>query len=361
MAHSTFCLSKNTKVIMASQDYSDLPDEWEELLLWIKLAKFITKRGGLPIAVAFNSKSLLRDLLFSLSPSRALAPAQLYHASVSQQVTDRHTRLSEERELRHGFARVRGDWRNEGGDKPFFLLEVADAKKVNPQAFQALDSGDGEGRGERKGLRDGKFFNPTPDARLRPEASHSSRKLRLCKKVKKRLMKLTAVMPIITDLVFARTIIGVGGMSIDFISIDSSKFLVNYSEIKDHSNPWVVHFDAIECTIQCTCKKFETMGLLCSHGLGKGTDGSSGFIFRNHISRFAYQISTRAQGNEMAEQYMLVVMKDMDKNIDLLVEGKMKNNKFQAKSQGRAIPVSTYKDPQKCRPKGISNARLKAY
>ncbi|KAL0916162.1 hypothetical protein M5K25_013652 [Dendrobium thyrsiflorum] len=189
---------------------------------------------------------------------------------------------------------------------------------------------------------------------------------------------------------------GVGGMSIDFVSNDSSKFLVNYTENKDQSNPWVVHFDATDCTIQCTCKKFETMGLLCCHsmrvlrqldivkipekylmlrwsakarkkfysgygGLGKGTDSGSGFIFRNHINRFAYQISTRAQGNELAEQYMLGAMKDMSENIDLLVEGKMTNSKFIAKSKSRATPVSAFKDPQKRRPKGISNARLKDY
>ncbi|KAL0926229.1 hypothetical protein M5K25_002441 [Dendrobium thyrsiflorum] len=189
---------------------------------------------------------------------------------------------------------------------------------------------------------------------------------------------------------------GVGGMSIDFVSNDSSKFLVNYTENKDQSNPWVVHFDATDCTIKCTCKKFETMGLLCCHsmrvlrqldivkipekylmlrwsakarksfysgyaGLGKGTDCGSGFIFRNHISRFAYQISTRAQGNELAEQYMLGAMKDMAENIDLLVEGKMTNSNFIYKSKSRAAPVSAFKDPQKCRPKGISNARLKGY
>ncbi|KAL0920180.1 hypothetical protein M5K25_009298 [Dendrobium thyrsiflorum] len=189
---------------------------------------------------------------------------------------------------------------------------------------------------------------------------------------------------------------GVGGMSIDFVSNDSSKFLVNHTENKDQSNPWVVHFDATDCTIQCTCKKFETMGLLCCHSmrvlrqldivkipekylmlrwsakarksfysgygcLGKGTDSGSGFIFRNHISRFAYQISTRAQGNELAEQYMLGAMKDMAENIDLLVEGKMINSNFIAKSKSRAAPVSAFKDPQKCRPKGISNARLKGY
>ncbi|KAL0906161.1 hypothetical protein M5K25_024631 [Dendrobium thyrsiflorum] len=187
-----------------------------------------------------------------------------------------------------------------------------------------------------------------------------------------------------------------GGMSIDFVSNDSSKFLVNHTENKDQSNPWVVHFDATDCTIQCTCKKFETMGLLCCHSmrvlrqldivkipekylmlrwsakarksfysgygcLEKGTDSGSGFIFRNHISRFAYQISTRAQWNELAEQYMLGAMKDTAENINLLVEGKMTNSNFIAKSKSRAAPVSAFKDPQKRRPKGISNARLKGY
>ncbi|KAL0925418.1 hypothetical protein M5K25_003744 [Dendrobium thyrsiflorum] len=189
---------------------------------------------------------------------------------------------------------------------------------------------------------------------------------------------------------------GVGGMSIDFVSNDSSKFLVNHTENKDQFNPWVVHFDASDCTIQCTCKKFEIMSLLCCHSmrvlrqldivkipekylmmrwsakarksfyfgygcLGKGSDSGSGFIFRNHISRFAYQISTRAQGNELAEQYMLAAMKDMAENIDLLVEGKMTNSNFISKSKSRAAPVSAFKDPQKRRPKGISNARLKGY
>ncbi|KAL0906158.1 hypothetical protein M5K25_024627 [Dendrobium thyrsiflorum] len=158
-----------------------------------------------------------------------------------------------------------------------------------------------------------------------------------------------------------------GGMSIDFVSNDSSKFLVNHIENKDQSNPWVVHFDATDCTIQCTCKKFETMGLLCCHSMRvlRQLDivkiPEKYLMLRNHISRFAYQISTRAQWNELAEQYMLGAMKDMAENIDLLVEGKMTNSNFIAKSKSRAAPVSAFKDPQKRRPKGISNARLKGY
>ncbi|KAL0922779.1 hypothetical protein M5K25_006796 [Dendrobium thyrsiflorum] len=73
-------------------------------------------------------------------------------------------------------------------------------------------------------------------------------------------------------------------------------------------------------------------------GLGKGTDSRSGFIFRNHISKFAYQISTRAQGNELAEQYMLVVMKDMAENIDLLVEERPSMNAKNTSDKGIETP-----------------------
>ncbi|KAI0515936.1 hypothetical protein KFK09_008607 [Dendrobium nobile] len=38
----------------------------------------------------------------------------------------------------------------------------------------------------------------------------------------------------------------VGEMSIDFVSTDSSRFLVNYIEKKNQNHPWVVHFDATE-------------------------------------------------------------------------------------------------------------------
>ncbi|PKU65247.1 Protein FAR1-RELATED SEQUENCE 5 [Dendrobium catenatum] len=58
---------------------------------------------------------------------------------------------------------------------------------------------------------------------------------------------------------------GVGVMSVELESSDSSKFFVYYTETKDHSKPWVVDFDAQNGNIQCSCRKFETMGLLCSH------------------------------------------------------------------------------------------------
>ncbi|KAH0451707.1 hypothetical protein IEQ34_019006 [Dendrobium chrysotoxum] len=54
-------------------------------------------------------------------------------------------------------------------------------------------------------------------------------------------------------------------MSIEYASNDSSKFFFRSTENKDLSTPLVVHFDAKEGSIQCTCGKFKMMGLLYSH------------------------------------------------------------------------------------------------
>ncbi|KAH0469114.1 hypothetical protein IEQ34_002346 [Dendrobium chrysotoxum] len=64
---------------------------------------------------------------------------------------------------------------------------------------------------------------------------------------------------------------------------------------------------------------------------------------------------TRAQGND---QYMLAAMKDVTENIDLILDSKRKNNKFVGNTQGRFAKL---KDLLKCRPKGISNARLRGH
>ncbi|PKU66592.1 hypothetical protein MA16_Dca006920 [Dendrobium catenatum] len=82
-----------------------------------------------------------------------------------------------------------------------------------------------------------------------------------------------------------------------------------------------------------------------------------GMIFINHLSRFAYQISIHEQGNEEAEQYMLAAMTDIAKNVDLILDGKKKNHRFITNTGGS----KKLKDSLKCRPKGISNARLKGH
>ncbi|KAL0917729.1 hypothetical protein M5K25_012815 [Dendrobium thyrsiflorum] len=156
---------------------------------------------------------------------------------------------------------------------------------------------------------------------------------------------------------------GVGGMSIVHASADSSTFFVKNADRCDQPQQWTVHFDAAESLVHCTYGKFSMMGILCSHlmrvfrqmdiskipsqylllrwsargrkdfyagptvnGMGnkpsQSNERGSGMIFRNHLSRFAYQISTRAQGNEDAEQYMLDAMVEMADNVDFILAGK---------------------------------------
>ncbi|KAH0434921.1 hypothetical protein IEQ34_026730 [Dendrobium chrysotoxum] len=55
---------------------------------------------------------------------------------------------------------------------------------------------------------------------------------------------------------------------------------------------------------------------------------------------------------------MLVAMKDMSKNIDLILDGKRNNHKFLSNAQDE---ITKLNDPQKYRPKEISYARLKGY
>ncbi|KAL0904648.1 hypothetical protein M5K25_026777 [Dendrobium thyrsiflorum] len=193
---------------------------------------------------------------------------------------------------------------------------------------------------------------------------------------------------------------GVVRMSIFHASADSSTFFVKNVDRSDQPHQWTVHYDAAESNVQCTCGKFSMMGMLCSHIMrvfrqldickissqylllrwsargrkdiyagpivntmgNKPTqwkEGGTCMIFRNHLSRFAYQISTRAQGNEDAEQYMLAAMIEMADNIDFILAGQPTNQSNKQNLAGAGH--KNVKDPLKCRPKGVSNAILKSH
>ncbi|KAL0925953.1 hypothetical protein M5K25_004330 [Dendrobium thyrsiflorum] len=187
---------------------------------------------------------------------------------------------------------------------------------------------------------------------------------------------------------------GVGGLCIEYSSSDLTMFYVKSIDKCPDSKIWTVLFNSSQGTIQCSCAKFEMMGILCSHCMRvlrqldivnipekyflprwsararkdlyagrKITNLSNSSCLsvevpgnlkiRNYVCRFAYKISTEAQGNAEAEQCMLDGMTSMARNVQLILEGKKINN---------TNPVcgrKNIKDPAKCRPKGISNARLK--
>ncbi|PKU77617.1 protein FAR1-RELATED SEQUENCE 5-like [Dendrobium catenatum] len=186
---------------------------------------------------------------------------------------------------------------------------------------------------------------------------------------------------------------GLGGLRIDHSSPDSSTFPVQNIDHTFDSHKWTVLFSSSEGIIKCSCRKFEMMGILCSHcmrvmsqldvtnisqkyliprwsatarndlysglnvqrmakSLCTLNQGSRNMIFRNYVYRFAYQISTEAQGNEDAEQCMIDGMSALALNVQNIMEGK--RNKCITEGIHKSI-----RDPAKRRPKGVSNARLK--
>ncbi|KAI0527089.1 hypothetical protein KFK09_002687 [Dendrobium nobile] len=189
---------------------------------------------------------------------------------------------------------------------------------------------------------------------------------------------------------------GVGGMCVAQASTDLSTFFVKTVENIDQPRHWTVNFDDAEGSIECSCGKFGMMGILCSHCLrvirqidiinippkyllkrwsgrarkklysdrplssmvatGSPSDGIGSMISINYFTRFAYQISTRGEGNTEAEQYMIDAMSEIAENVDLILNASKDSNLDTNSSMQTKI-----KDPIKRRPKGVSNARLKSH
>ncbi|XP_020585155.1 protein FAR1-RELATED SEQUENCE 5-like [Phalaenopsis equestris] len=132
----------------------------------------------------------------------------------------------------------------------------------------------------------------------------------------------------------------------------------------DHmfNTTWVVHFDSSSLDRKCSYRKFEMMGMLCSHALRvlnflhikkihvkylllrwsenakKYVYNSSGYmhlqqsqfshdikgdlIFQAHMQKAAYQCTQKAKGNPEVEQRMRESMKKLSLDIDDILVGK---------------------------------------
>lgn len=154
----------------------------------------------------------------------------------------------------------------------------------------------------------------------------------------------------------------VDGLSVEFCDNTTTEYLVKNLNNKKYYKCWVVHFDKRFLEISCSCKKFEMMGLLCAHcirvlshqdiikipkkclnmrwssrakrdiyigntyrdfkELQIKSGASTGVIFHNHVSRYYYQINTKAQYNKEVEEYMLETLKKLSEDVDLILSGK---------------------------------------
>lgn len=121
----------------------------------------------------------------------------------------------------------------------------------------------------------------------------------------------------------------------------------------DIDKRWYASYNSPSNEAQCSCRGFETKGLLCRHILRiynlknvrqipsqyvlkrytvsakKGiylsdtpsiTDYDSNLIFRNHLMRFSYDLARRVENSKLAKDYVVTTMSSMAKKVDELVE-----------------------------------------
>ncbi|PKU60018.1 Protein FAR1-RELATED SEQUENCE 9 [Dendrobium catenatum] len=186
---------------------------------------------------------------------------------------------------------------------------------------------------------------------------------------------------------------GLGGLNIEHSSSDLSRFYVKNIDNSTDSHNWIVNFNSLEGIIQCSCAKFEMMGILYSHcmrvmrqldivnipvkyllprwsanarkdlysggnisclGINacQPIEGSNNLMFINYICRFAYKISTEAQDNEKVKMCVIDGLSTLAAKVhSIKIDRK---NKLISRAGNDSI-----KDPKKCRPNGVLNARLK--
>ncbi|PKA51338.1 Protein FAR1-like sequence 5 [Apostasia shenzhenica] len=152
-----------------------------------------------------------------------------------------------------------------------------------------------------------------------------------------------------------------------------------------------VSFNTVSLDVNCTCKKFETVGLLCSHALRVLTmmnvmvlpdqyivkrwtknarkniyyiserptcdNQSQSQEFLNYANRFSYQLIMKAQGSECTRKLFVEHMDRLDAAINNKMECHGMLPTFETKSPRRVMDVLLRDPPKKS--KGVSNAQLK--
>ncbi|KAK8936352.1 Protein FAR1-RELATED SEQUENCE 7 [Platanthera zijinensis] len=155
---------------------------------------------------------------------------------------------------------------------------------------------------------------------------------------------------------------------------------------------WFVSYNSKTNETACSCRGFETRGILCKHILRiynlknlreippvyllkrfcrdakKGiylsnTPGiiecNSNLIFRNHLMRFAYDLANRVENNKDAKAHVLGRLHVLANEADEIVEAVEMRRRGLSNENDKNTPL--VRDPVKKNPKGISNARLKGY
>ncbi|KAK8923569.1 hypothetical protein KSP39_PZI019622 [Platanthera zijinensis] len=165
-------------------------------------------------------------------------------------------------------------------------------------------------------------------------------------------------------------------------------FTLRWSDCGENNKHWYVQLDCSNYDVSCSCKKFETSGMLCCHALKVYTHTNITFIsdkyipkrwtldarkdtylhlgscscqefsstvsFRNNVSRFSYDVAVRAEKCNEARNYVMDALREISTHVDAITEA---DCNLENVSMGKPTVI----DPPKLRPKGVSNARLKSF
>ncbi|KAK8946764.1 hypothetical protein KSP39_PZI007222 [Platanthera zijinensis] len=159
---------------------------------------------------------------------------------------------------------------------------------------------------------------------------------------------------------------------------------VRWCDRAENNKYWTVELDLKTFDISCSCCKFETNGILCSHALKaythknltsipekyvlrrwmvhakrsiyrhdnlKRSESFCSLAFRNHMCRAAYDLALRVEKCEITKKYVLDAMEEISHYADSCLDNNMTGSNLKKKS--------SIKDPPRLRPKGVSNARIK--
>ncbi|KAK8921873.1 Protein FAR1-RELATED SEQUENCE 7 [Platanthera zijinensis] len=172
---------------------------------------------------------------------------------------------------------------------------------------------------------------------------------------------------------------------------DQVHFATTSCDGGDNAKHWVVSVNVNTLDANCSCKGFETRGILCKHilrvynsknvkqipsqyflrrftlmakqglNLTKSiclNDSQSNLVLKHHLLRFTYDLATRIENCQIAKEHVLSVMTELAKSTDkiLLNEETLKKG-----YRGQNAENIELRDPAAVRPKGVSNARLKSH
>ncbi|PKA51769.1 Protein FAR1-like sequence 5 [Apostasia shenzhenica] len=147
---------------------------------------------------------------------------------------------------------------------------------------------------------------------------------------------------------------GLGGLSFEEFPCGGGSLCQFKMKMHDEGEKeWVVNFDSFTMEVECNCKKFRSMGILCLHALkafslkniaripdkyimkrwtkearkgiynlgqseqSQPENMESDFVYLNHVSRYCYDLATRSQQHLGARKILINALETAERNLEV--------------------------------------------